>query len=137
MLLTMETFHILVANELRYYREVLANAVLMLRPDIDVRTVEPELLDHELIQLNPDLVVCSRVTPTIRTRCSAWVELYPDGEPVAVVCTDGQSSIVHDIELDGLLSIIDRAVQARIASAIRHASCDDLVEAKWLEQRPW
>ena len=113
----MEPFHVLVANELRYYREVIANVVLMLRPDIEVRTVEPKLLDHELGHLNPDLVVCSRATPAIRTRCSAWVELYPDGEPLALVCIDGQSSLVHGIELDSLLSIIDRAGQARIASA--------------------
>jgi len=110
MILSMEPFHVLVVNELRYYREVLAKVVLMLRPDIAVRTAEPELLDHELSHLNPDLVVCSRATPTIRARCSAWVELYPDGEPLGVVCIGGQSSTVHDIELDGLLS--------RIASTI-------------------
>jgi hypothetical protein len=116
MLLSMKPFRILVANELRYYREVLADAFLMLRPDIEVRIVAPELLDHELIHLNPDLVVCSRATPTIRSRCSAWVELYPGGDPLAVVCIHGQSSTVHDIELDGLLSIIDRALQAHFAS---------------------
>jgi hypothetical protein len=113
----MEPCHVLVANELRYYREVIANAILMLRPDFEVSTAEPELLDHELIHLNPDVVVCSRATPTIRSRWPAWVELYPDGEPLAVVCIDGQSSTVHDIELDDLLSIIDRAGRARIASA--------------------
>ena len=113
----MEPFRVLVANELRYYREVIAEAVLMLRPDIEVRTIEPELLHQELIELNPDLVVCSSATPTIRIRCPAWVELYPDGEPLALVCIDGQSSLVHGIELDSLLSIIDRAGQARIASA--------------------
>ncbi len=107
----------MLANELRYYREVVAKAVLLLRPDIEVRTAEPALLDHELIHFNPDLVVCSHATPTIRTRCFAWVELYPDGQPAAVVCIDGQISTVHDIELDGLLSIIDRVEQARIASA--------------------
>jgi len=112
----MEPFRILVANELRYYREVLANAILLLCPDIEVRTVAPELIDHELIHLNLNLVVCSSATPTIRTRCSAWVELYPGGDPLAVVCIDGQSSTVHDIELDGLLSIIDRALQAQFAS---------------------
>lgn len=118
MICSMEPFHVLVVNELRYYREVITNVVLVLRPDIEVRTAEPELLDHELIHLDPDLVVCSRATPTIRTRCPAWVELYPDGEPLAVVCIGGQSSTVHDIELDGLLSIIDRAEQARIASTV-------------------
>jgi hypothetical protein len=116
--LSMKPFDVLVVNELRYYREVIANVVPMLRPHIEVRTAEPELLDHELSHLNPDLVVCSRATPTIRTRCSAWVELYPDGQPLGVVCIRGQSSTVHDIELDGLLSIIDRAEQARIASTI-------------------
>ena len=118
MIMSMEPFHVLVVNEFRYYREVIANVVLMLRPDIVVRTAEPELFDHELSHLNPDLVVCSRATPTIRTRCSAWVELYPDGEPLGVVCIGGQSSTVHGIELDDLLSIIDRAEQARIASTI-------------------
>jgi hypothetical protein len=117
MLLSMDQRHVLVANEPRYYREVIANAILMLRPDFEVSTAEPELLEHEFIHLNPDVVVCSRAIPTIRSRCPTWVELYPDGEPLAVVCIDWQSSTVHDIEFDDLLSILDRAGQARIASA--------------------
>ena len=103
----------MVANELCYYREVIAKTILMLRTDIEVIVMEPEILDHELIRLNPDLVVCSRVTLAIRTQCSAWVELYPDGEPLAIVYTNGQSSTVNDIDLDGLLSIIDRAEKTR------------------------
>jgi hypothetical protein len=104
----MDSFRVLIANELLYYREVIANAVLMLRPDIEVITAEPEQLDHELTHLRPSLVVCSHLTPTIRTRC-CWVELYPNGEPLAMVCLSGQASTVNDIEFDGLLSIIDQA----------------------------
>ena len=112
----MDRFSVLVANELRYYREVIATAVLMLRPDIEVITAEPELLDHELIHLRPNLVVCSRLTPTIQTRCCCWVELYPDGEPLAVVCLNGQASTVNDIEFDGLVFIINQA-EAQCAGA--------------------
>lgn len=111
----MDRFRVLIANELRYYREVISDAVLMLRPDIEVITAEPGLLDHELVRLEPDLVVCSRVTPAIRTRCCSWVELYPDGETLAIVCINGLGSTVNDIELDGLLSIIDQA-EAQYAS---------------------
>jgi hypothetical protein len=113
----MDKFRVLVANELRYYREVVANAVLMFRPEVEVKIVEPSDLDSSILQLAPDLVVCSRITPTIRTRCSAWVELYPDEEPLAIVCINGQGSTVNDIELDGLLSIIDQAKNVLYASA--------------------
>jgi hypothetical protein len=103
-----DSLRILIAHELLYYSEVIANAIRMLRPNLVMITREPEVLDHEISVFGPDLVVCSLATPTIRDRCFAWVELYPGHEALAVVCINGQVSTVNDFELDDLLSIIDR-----------------------------
>jgi hypothetical protein len=111
-----DRFRVLVINEPRYYREVVYNAVRILRPNIEVTTAESsDLLDQDLARLAPDLVICSQATPTIRDRCFAWVELYPDGESLAVVCIGKQGWTLGGIELNGLLSIIDRAKEARNA----------------------
>lgn len=105
----MDPFRVLVIHELRYYREVISSAVRKLRPNIEVTTADPKLLDQDLICFDSDLVVCSRATPAIQIRYSAWIELYPNGEPRAVACINGHRSTVNEIDLDGLLSIIDEA----------------------------
>ena len=109
MITYMDKFRVVVLNEPRYYREVIASALSGFRPDIEVMTAGPELLGHELVRLDPDMVVCSNATSEIRGDGYAWVEIYRDEEPHAIAYIDGHSSVVTDIELDDLLSIIDRA----------------------------
>jgi hypothetical protein len=53
---------VLVANEPTIYREVISAAFRVLRPCIQVFTAEPEELDQEFSRLQPQLVVCCRLT---------------------------------------------------------------------------
>ena len=99
---------ILVANEPRAYREVMAAAFHELRPQHDVITVAPDDLDAEVVRLDPQLVLCSRLTPTVQAHPLAWVMLYPDGETRAEICIAGQFSTVADLEFSSLLAIIDQ-----------------------------
>jgi hypothetical protein len=105
----------LVANELRAYREAIAGAVQALRPHLEVIAVEPEDLDRDVAHLMPQLVLCSELTEVVETRCLAWVVLYPNGETRAVVNIAGhRRTVAGDLPFARLLSIVDEA--ERLAS---------------------
>jgi hypothetical protein len=99
----------LVACELQSYRQVFAAAFRELRPDVEVFEAEEEDLDREVERLDPDLVVCTRLTARVEDRAPNWVELYPDCEAHSVVSVLGERSTVEKIQLSDLLSIIYRA----------------------------
>jgi hypothetical protein len=104
----MSGLRILLANELRSYRETLAAAFRILKPNTEVFVVDPDELDAEVERLGPQLVICSRATPTVETESLAWVELYPEHGSVSVVSIGGERSTIAWIELGDLLRIIDR-----------------------------
>ncbi len=97
----------LISNEPCTYREVLVKALRLLRPQIEVSTVEPDSLDVEVGRLCPHLVVCSRVYSAVPTGPLTWVVLYPEGESCAEIVTAGERTTVADIRLGDLLSIVD------------------------------
>ena len=99
---------ILLANEPRSYRETIAAALQAIRPDDEVRTTEPEMIGHELENFSPQLVICSNLTPAIDNDALAWVELYPGHESLSAVSIGGKRSVIDEIELPDLLSIVDR-----------------------------
>jgi hypothetical protein len=104
----MSGLRILLANDLRSYRETLAAAFRILKPHTEVFAVDPDKLDSEVERLGPKLVICSRATPTVKTQSLAWVELYPEHGSVSVVSVGGECSTIAWIELGDLLRIIDR-----------------------------
>ena len=99
---------ILLANEPRSYRETLAAAIRILKPNIEVFVIDPDKLDSEVERLSPQLVICSNVTPTVKNQSLAWVELYPEYSSESVVSVGGERLTITWIELTDLLSIIDR-----------------------------
>lgn len=107
----MKATRILVACELRSYCEVVAMAFQQLRPRTEVFEAEPRNLNREVLRLQPDLVVCSRVTQVVKERVSGWIELYPDCGPHSVVYVDGECSTVEDMQLSNLLSIVDQTAE--------------------------
>jgi hypothetical protein len=109
----METLRILVANDPRSYREAISCALGILRPHLEVVLLEPEDLEDRVSVYAPALVLCSRLTPTVRREAFAWVELYPEGKPFAAISVDGlQLRAVGDIDIANLLWIADRAALA-------------------------
>lgn len=105
----MGELRILLTNEPRSYREAIAGALRAPKPNTEVFVAGSEELDDEVQRLSPQLVVCSRATPTVELRSLVWVELYPDHGSISTVSVDGERSTVAGIELAGLLSTIDRA----------------------------
>ena len=96
---------ILVANELASYRQTIAIVLRDMHPDMEVFEVPSEALDGEVARLGPDLVICSRLTCTVRQRVANWVELYPDCKPYSTFCISGECTAKRDVQLSDLLSL--------------------------------
>lgn len=105
------TLRMLIANEPRTYREVLAATFQRLRPDMMIQAVEPERLDHEVLCFAPHLIVCSQLTGIVNLDVHAWVVLYPDGQSIIISQIAGCRVTISDVSLDGLLDIIERIEQ--------------------------
>jgi hypothetical protein len=111
----MQKMRTLIANEPRVYREVISDALMRLRPFIEVFCcAEAEDLDREVARLGPHLVICSRLTESVRERCPFWVVLYPEGEDRAEIGGDGSLGIAGRLLAGGagmaeLLSLVDEA----------------------------
>jgi len=95
---------ILVADELASYRQTIAIASRDLRPHVEVSEAESEALDGEVARLRPDLVICSRVTHTVRQRVANWVGLYPDRKPYSTFYIGGERKAKRDIHVSDLLA---------------------------------
>lgn len=104
----MNTTSVLLANEPRAYRDTIAVALRLLRPKIEVIVTDPERLDDAIALHAPQVVVCSYLTTLVETRVPTWVVLYPDGALVALRSIDGERTTVSEIDLDGILSLIDQ-----------------------------
>src|SRR5829696_6946997 len=99
---------LLVAPELRYYRETLARTIHQLRPEVEVETVEAAALDDSILRLAPDMVICSKVTDVVRKTVPVWVELYPGHEEHSIVSIRGRVEERARLELSDLIFILDQ-----------------------------
>jgi hypothetical protein len=104
---------IIVANDPRAYREVIAAAVSGARPEIELITLESHELDEAIVRLQPDFVVCSQVSEILETRSAAWVLLYPDGQSLVITSVDGNRTVAADLDFEGLLSAFENVESLR------------------------
>ncbi len=102
-----DAVRVLVANEPRVYREVLAGAIAGMRPEVVVSIAEPEQLDRRIGTLSPHVVVTSRLPVGALPGICRLVVLYPDGSNSATIDVDGARTTVSDLELEALIALID------------------------------
>lgn len=100
---------VLLANEPRSYRESIAAVFRQMRPGLQVKVVDPEALESNVVGFVPDVAICSRVTGAVRERVPVWVELYPEHAAHAVASEGGRRTEFAEIQLLDLISILDRA----------------------------
>lgn len=100
---------VLLANEPRSYRESIAAVFRQMRPGLQVKVVEPEALESNVVRFVPDVAICSRATGAVRERVPVWVELYPEHAAHAVASEGGRRTEFDEIQLLDLISILDRA----------------------------
>ncbi len=111
----METLRVLVANEPRSYREVIASVLQEIRPDLELSCAKPESLDAEVLRLEPHLVVCSQLTSIVETQPLGWILLYPEGYARAVVSIAGERTEYPNIEFHSLVAVVDQTARLVLA----------------------
>ncbi len=99
---------ILLANEPRAYREVLAAALGCLHPQLTIAVLEPADLVPQLRYTRPVLVIYSEADPVVEASAAARVQLHPGGAGHSVVALAGQAATVADFQLGDLLALVGR-----------------------------
>jgi hypothetical protein len=105
----MERFCIVVANEPRFYREVIAEGLKLQRAHIDITIVDPADLAASIASLQPQLVICSRLTNVILAGSLAWILLPLDDRDSVVINLGRQWAVSGPLEFKDLVSLIDEA----------------------------
>lgn len=103
---------ILLANEPLAYRQALSRALQIERPHLQVLAVAPDELDGAVQNHAPLLVICDRLTQLVQQCVAAWVLLYPGGARSVTSSLAGEEERASDLDLAGLLVLVDRAVRA-------------------------
>ena len=106
----MDFLRVVVANELRSYRETIAQVMRSVRPDVEVSEAEPEELNREVARLQPNFVICSRLTSVVESSVPVWVELYPGHEAHSRVGVRGKITTVESIQLTDLFALLDWSI---------------------------
>lgn len=65
-------------EDYRSYREVIAAAIRVLLPHVEVATTDLEGLEREVARLRPQLIVSSRPKTTFRSPTMAWIKVASD-----------------------------------------------------------
>lgn len=101
---------ILIAIEPRSYGQVIGNAIERMRSHLEVFVVEPEDLVSQAEHLRPELLFSHLDDPEMPTdSVGSWVELSVEADRPSVACVDGKRKHLSDLDLNGLLSIVDEA----------------------------
>jgi hypothetical protein len=119
----MEKIRVVVANEPRAYRETLADALRNLCPRAEVIIIEPAALHQHVRRFTPHLVLGSELDAEMLTGLFSWVDLYPNGERYAVINIGGERTTVDNLDLAGLLRIVDQT--ERLAGTVSCRSNPD------------
>jgi hypothetical protein len=99
---------ILVAIEPLMFREVIAHLFRQEHPRSEVVLASKQTLRAEAERIKPHLIVANEVPPELKER-GFWVEMPTSEVPVATISADGYSGTIHDVSLEDLLAVVDRA----------------------------
>jgi len=98
-----------IEDEYQAYRAVIATAIGMRRPHVEVTTARPAAMDDYIQHFAPHVVISSRPKPTSGTDVLAWVELSLDPTRRSKLCVGARYSEMFTSTLDRLLAVIDEA----------------------------
>ena len=115
---------VLVTVSPRMYREAIALSIHRNRPGLDVRAAPPEEAERELAAFLPHLLVHNDTAPVPEGTLAGvpWrVEvLYSDSMSARVVA-DGRAEEVGDMDIGGLLAVVDAAAGPGLAQGAGRA----------------
>jgi hypothetical protein len=95
--------------EYRAYQGVIAAAIRVLRPNVEVQTADLDALEEEIKRFDPQLVICGRSNTADLGDRLAWVELSMDPMQPTRVSIGGRYSERTNPTLEVLLEVVDEA----------------------------
>ncbi len=95
--------------EYRAYQGVIAAALRVLRPQVEVETTNLYSLEEEIGRLDPDMVICGRSNTADLSDRPVWIELSMDPSQPTTVSIGGHYSERINPTLEVLLGVIDEA----------------------------
>jgi hypothetical protein len=96
----------------RTYRDVVAAAIQISRPDVEVECVELDALEEKVRNFNPHLVICSMPATADLEETPGWVELSLDLSRPTIVSIKGHHvEQSHRMGLEQLLNVLDEVEQ--------------------------
>jgi len=98
---------VLIGNSLPLYREVLSSTLRIMRPDLRVLDVPPELLHEQVDKLHPQVVICSVARPTMVADELVWITLFPEDRDEALVTVTSVHRVLPHATMDQLFRVID------------------------------
>ncbi len=100
---------VLIAIAPTMYWETLELALLRYRSHLEVKITDPDVLDREVVDFEPHVVVCHRVTPTVRESVPSWVAVPRHHSSDATIHVQGQGeSTIEDISVGDLFAVVDQ-----------------------------
>jgi hypothetical protein len=99
------------------YRDMITAGVRVLRPHVEVETVELEVLEKEMKRVDPHLVICDQPNSVSSGSSLAWVELPVHPTRPMKVWIGSRCSERATPTLEALLSVIDE-----VEGLVRHGS---------------
>src|SRR5215210_6514963 len=92
------------------YREVLAFHLRQERPQSEVALASPETLQDEAKRMRPHLIIANEIPPELKEMgFFFWVEVHTGERLDADIRADGYSTTIHDVSLQDLLAVVDKA----------------------------
>ena len=98
-------------HEFHAYQETLAVAIRILRPDVEVMTVNPEEVAGAAKRFRPDVVIGSPLDELEVGGVPAWVELSLDPSRASRLNVNGYYSEMVNPTLDNLLLVIEEVAR--------------------------
>lgn len=102
---------ILVALDFLLERDALGKALAHLRPDLNIRQVNPHNLERVAADAHPAMIIASELAESVRAKTSSWLMLHQNGSLYSRVCLDGIEHTNINPGLAEILAIVDDAVR--------------------------
>jgi hypothetical protein len=98
-------------DEYRTHRKMIAAAILILRPCIEVETTGLDALEKQIARFDPQLVICSRLNTIYPDGRPTRIELslHPDPTQPTRICIGGRYFERSNPALETILGVIDEA----------------------------
>ena len=111
---------VLVALSPRMYRQAVALSIHSNRPGLDVRAATPEAAAGEIEAFRPHLLVHDDTAPVpeeVLAGVPCRVEVLYSDSMDARVSADGRVERTGDMDVEGLLRVVDRAAALAVGEA--------------------